>query len=209
MRGCTFPAIALKPCWIWSPDISTYAYVICILFSHHPDPIDFESVLLPRPTFLSWDVEFCHDAGTKAPRHLLFTRNTIGSLPCGSGGNPYTPNLAPAGRVRDVDSYVDRQTTQKSSNNGAVRPRPLHTEVPTKRGKAAPPHRAASDHGRARTILQSCVTGSDGDPSHQDRGTTWSCNACSLKRTGMPSPDGREVLGSSPKAKGRGTLSFE
>ena len=52
-----------------------------------------------------------------------------------------------------------------------------------------------------------CVTGSDGDPSHHERGTAWSYNACSS--VPAPSPDGREVLWNSPKAKGIGTLSFE
>ena len=45
---------------------------------HHPASIGFESILLPWPIFLSWNLEFCHDAGTKAPalykkHHGLFT----------------------------------------------------------------------------------------------------------------------------------------
>ena len=56
-------------------------------------------------------------------------------------------------------------------------------------------------------LFSQCVTGSGGHPNHRDQGTTWSYNACSS--LSAPSPDGQEVLGSSPKARGRGTLFFE
>ena len=53
-----------------------------------------------------------------------------------------------------TDSHVDRQTAQRSPNNGAVCPRSLPTGVSAKHDKAAAdPRRAARDHGRAKALF--------------------------------------------------------